>query len=805
MSTILPLGLQEAQDGKGLGLFAPSHFRPGSVLFEDEALFRRYTRELILPNVKFADIYSKVMQWYGDLLEKSATKEWLEWLLFRKPSLNMLFDIAQTRSSLEMHSVEFSCLDESTKIRNLYGYLNYNDGARIMNDVNDCLLGFSVHASLLNHSCNPNAILAIHTYVDGQVQKADWSTGTIQIRALKHIGLRDEITISYDHSLRTSPQARRLFLQGAYRFRCECQMCRHETPLSRAQFSTLHNGLSSLYDMSKSRSQVYRTAHRFCRNARAVGWNDCQILDILEYARCVAVQTRDRIRAMYWASNAWNWCKIFLGEEHEKSRRYLRLYDELVVLGVPTMITEGTLDVRPLMCMIEHPDTDDTYYFLRCDDGVLSEVGESENRLLSNWASERQDSGWDEKVLKDVISMFDNPMLELAAEAAYESLLRELNAVEQVSRKKKTKKGRKKANQAADSTPNVQDRQADSSRSTTSEPPAGPPASSSISANAQMHPPNVPDQENIGFQGMSLLEDLGPFEWQQVESKKGSKKAKGKQRALEQMATNPHVDGGVARGTRSLETRVSESSLLPSASPVSINLATHDWEQVDFKEDFNKTKGKQRVAANASTMTTYSLARAHLGTLTVETGVHKCASPAGNLFTKPFTPPSSLAITPTSQKTPLSPSQVGQNAANTDPMTPPDSTEKRSANLPAPKGCLVVSPPTPVNRITAVPMPPESQTARSISPPLRPPTPQVNLPVAKDLPIHLMPPQSLPSPQIKLPVVGRAPVPSYQFVRFGTELESREGCTTSESGHQFRQPSLVSSAGGAHRHRRRYN
>ncbi|MCJ1257996.1 hypothetical protein MMC24_005824 [Lignoscripta atroalba] len=66
----------------------------------------------------------------------------------------------------------------------------------------------------LNHSCQPNAYLAINHHTD-----------TLTITALETIGKGEEITISYLEDLFAS-NVRQMVLQKKYNFHCACPLCR---------------------------------------------------------------------------------------------------------------------------------------------------------------------------------------------------------------------------------------------------------------------------------------------------------------------------------------------------------------------------------------------------------------------------------------------------------------------------------------------------------------------------------------------------------------------------------------------------
>lgn len=105
-------------------------------------------------------------------------------------------------------------LPNSAEILGLYGRICVNSYNILDSDMNSIGVGIYLGASIIDHSCKPNAV-------------AVFEGTTILIRALVDIPRLDwsQIHISYIDVLNTT-MTRRSELQSTYYFLCECQKCK---------------------------------------------------------------------------------------------------------------------------------------------------------------------------------------------------------------------------------------------------------------------------------------------------------------------------------------------------------------------------------------------------------------------------------------------------------------------------------------------------------------------------------------------------------------------------------------------------
>lgn len=92
-------------------------------------------------------------------------------------------------------------------------------------DAEEEFVGVWPVASLMDHSCRPNATCEISLNEDGTIARLD-------VRALREVQPGDGITISY-HDEEFMPTELRQRLLAKRGFRCECELCREEVDVAR--------------------------------------------------------------------------------------------------------------------------------------------------------------------------------------------------------------------------------------------------------------------------------------------------------------------------------------------------------------------------------------------------------------------------------------------------------------------------------------------------------------------------------------------------------------------------------------------
>ena len=663
--------VRETSDAKGLGLFAVRGFLAGEVVLEEKAIFKTQNQTWYTLTGLHLATFNKVLQGYGGLLEgstASARSDYERWL-YREPAPHMLAEMAPTRALLETHDDAFRQLDETTKRRNLYGFLNFYDGALDMHDARNDYDGFSVHGGFLNHACVPNALYCISDGHDDMLKKHNWITGSVQIRALRDIQPGEEITVAYHRILRAGRDERRQYLLDAFKFHCQCHSCCRTDSLLEEQLFTLSVAIRTMFTPGESHSRIFRSAWIADAMASDVGCNDIIMLRVWECCVDVAIHAVDRFREKYFVNKCMFWNLTYLPQNHYRTVYSLGLYQHLLSLGVPSPPLSE--EARRLMFMLNHPDNHDNYHYLRHDGDVLSEYAADQNRLLICYASAKlhgaSETGWDESTLADVVNMFDEPFLKFKAEAAHASLLRELEeeAALQSSAlsKKRKKKNKSQKKQAGRKEEKSGPQEAESSKAVSERPLVSEtgsplyPSKSVISDAASFHR-NSPRPKAREIQS--------PGDWETVESKKRTKTKKAEKRAAD---TNP---------------------------------SSSAWKQAE------------RSRPNATTPVISRL----------DTSSEVTPS-------QPFTPQSPSGVASTFQWHIPAPSPPAQDAVASGVPTPPPSEEQNNTTcpiLPRSPNITIVSPNTPPATTTPTSLPPESQTVQLESPMLSSCIPRVKIP-----------------------------------------------------------------------------
>ena len=519
------LALDGVPEGVGLGVVATHPIKAGDIISDEEAYFRLRDERWRTDPQELVRLFMGVEFINKTLLENAPDRAELEGIIFRTPPQHVPFDAIDILVTLERHYEEFSELDRATQSNQLNGFINFMDGLRSMQDSVRDYSGFSVFGSLLNHSCIPTALFCISAPHDETLQDVEFTTGTIQVRALSNIEPGDEITISYWKHIGINPQLRRKYLKNEFGFDCKCKYCKEVDPEVDQKLCDLLTAYRNVLNPGHSYATSYRAGYTVLSIAMEMGWNDIFLLRTFESLRYKAEQNQDRLRFIYFANKANEWCALYLPENHQRSSITRTIYGFPKSLGVP--LVPGVGSQLRLIYMLDHPAQDPTYYFLHLVEDRLEELPNDQNKLLCDWAAsalypnatevEREDD-----ILSCMIHMFKT----FEADLARASLLQELAAFEVSStapkpaRKKKTKTQKKQAaetTKSSDSLPNK-------TRSSLPEPPL--PASAEIPSDVTntRNPLSPEDETDLPPRSSSL--GLNPTGREPMEIRKTTKEEK---------------------------------------------------------------------------------------------------------------------------------------------------------------------------------------------------------------------------------------------------------------------------------------
>lgn len=206
----------------------------------------------------------------------------------------------------------------------------------------------------------------------------------------------EEITISYEQTLRFNSQERREFLRKEFGFDCKCELCQIKDPVVQSRITELAAAFNSCFEENRPHSQIYRLAFPVFYHCSLMEYVDFPLVALFEHLRMLAMRNDDLLRAQYFHDKVMRWCDPQLGHTHDRYREHRHIRKDLFSRGAPWLgplvETEHTTD---LIFMVRHDHEDEIYHYLRFDsfaeeDGQLTERMPYYSKRMQQMAAEKR-------------------------------------------------------------------------------------------------------------------------------------------------------------------------------------------------------------------------------------------------------------------------------------------------------------------------------------------------------------------------------------------------------------------------------
>lgn len=204
--------------GKGKGLMAKRHIKPGEVVLIDNPIVTGHDESTILSNVLISDESQKLIENFCSISYEDLDEQ-------HKKKLNdVIFSATETYSFFTEQS-EMTDLELATKAWKYALKLECNSFNLWDQNYERIGMGVYKNASKLNHSCIPNLVREQH----GK---------TLVFSALAHIYTGNELTFSYV-PVTYYRECRRNLLYKYFQFNCQCERCNGSSQMDMVLTDTL--------------------------------------------------------------------------------------------------------------------------------------------------------------------------------------------------------------------------------------------------------------------------------------------------------------------------------------------------------------------------------------------------------------------------------------------------------------------------------------------------------------------------------------------------------------------------------------
>lgn len=320
------------------------------------------------------------------------------------------------------------------------------------------VFAFSPVASILNHSCRPNAIAL--PVIHGKEDVVPISHGSVWVRAIRPIKEGEEVTIAYIPGLKPTREEQQAEIRTRFGFTCRCEACEHEErdpherDLKNVVYGLYNELLAYCRDDTTPVSQVYRKAAHVLD-----GFDALEIAHLpkkLVYDLCAlkAGALEDALRTDFFLNKSFEWVHMVfglipcreltnLGTRIEFARAGAMKKTETSIVGHSTYQAYDFYQefVEDLMFMMNHDHNDPVYYCLRVVNGKVEEVPHSINKERI-WAMLQKQ----EELHRQQLLGFERTLAQFRS---VDDLVEEIEAAGPSEPKKVSKKGRQRAKKAA--------------------------------------------------------------------------------------------------------------------------------------------------------------------------------------------------------------------------------------------------------------------------------------------------------------------------------------------------------------------